>query len=611
MSLPEPAQASAPVTDLGDEAPEQQAPVDAALAEACRTLVDAVVRTLKTVRLYSADNPVHAQALETIGVRLADHVAEHGSLTLGVDRNRLHLSDILLYEDEVERDGLCARLHGDGVRAIHFNDGIRAPEGAKAVILLAQGTAADAAYLDDDLVTLFWEAALPHVCLTAVAEDPPLPALESSIPPLDADALAELTGTVSAAQTPTLPPPVQLGQKVLEVFRLGDNDLAYIDELIYQEETLDPHLALLSTMIDVLSIEENQDDFVEMMGRYEQFLHEFLTIGRFDLAAAQVAGLNSLKTQQPKLSTAMTGVLDEALANLGTPASIAVLGGGVRVVFVADADGAEGQHSGNATGAGQDKQADDKTRNDAGESSALTDLKHYLATLKNGDAGAMLRVAVGVPDGEVRHLLVQAATRFCADTGALHLLPLLADDDLPLVCCAIEVIGRVGQVSDLGDLAPLSDHLEVSVRRAALDAIARIAPKGHAMILPFLRDPETAVRGRALAAVTSAKFKDAINVLQGIVGGSLFADMRMGERRALFAAIGRLAKNDALDFFAPFLVRRTRLWGKRKGENDALCAVSGVKAICTPAAKEALKTACKHHNERVQAAAKYALHELG
>jgi len=71
-----------------------------------------------------------------------------------------------------------------------------------------------------------------------------------------------------------------------------------------------------------------------------------------------------------------------------------------------------------------------------------------------------------------------------------------------------------------------------------------------------------------------------------------------------------LAGDDALSFFAPYLVRRTRLWGKRKGEDDALCAVSGVKAICTAAAKTALENACKHHNERVQAAAKYALHEL-
>jgi hypothetical protein len=568
--------------------------LDAALLEACRALVDAVVRTLKTARLYAADNPVHQQALETIGQRLAEHVAEHGPLTLCVARDHLHLMGVELYRDETERDGLSARLHADGVRAIHFKDGLEVEEGTAAVAMLARGTTAVADFMDDDLVTLFWEAALQHVDLTVVADDPALPELGADVVPPEAATLAQVTGTTDAAAAS---PSVALGPEVLEMFRLTEADQAHVDGLIEADQALDPDLSLLSIVMDVLSIEPDPGEFSGLIDVYARYLSQHLARGRFDLARVQVTGLLALKANRPELSGRMARALDTALANLATADGMAALSDGLGQAF--------GGQAGN-----QDDDPESAQERKASQARTIADLTDYLSALEGGDAGATLRAAVAAPSGPVRDRLLETASRFCAISGVTHLMPLLKDTDFQVICCAIRVIGEVGQVTDLSDLADFTGHDDLEVRRMALDAIAAIAPSGHTFLLPFLRDGESALRRRALAVISGVGYTEAVNVLQGMVGGALFATMRMGERRAIFCAIGSLGKDDTLDFFAPYLVRRRLLWGKRKGEDEALCSVSGLKAVGTDAAKEALVSACRHHNERVRAASKFALREL-
>ncbi len=545
-----------------------------------RELVDALVRTLKTLRLYDPTNAVYLQALETIGLRIFEYVADYGTLTLSVGRDHLHWMGEVLYRDEHPNDGLAFRLHADGIRAIGFKDGIPEVEARQAVVLLALGSALDSQ--DDDLVTLFWDAGLSHVEITSVSEEPPPEALAPAHPQQPPTDLGGMVDRVRSDPPPQGAQPVAFGPEVLGAFRLTDQDRAHIDGLIKRERELDAEMDLVGILTDVLTIEQDPADFAEMADHYGAFLINYLRRGRLDIAVRQVQGIATLG-RRPDLTPEMTTALERVMTRLTDGDGMAALSDGIGHRFASK---------------GEPDEAD------------LALLGDYLSALPVGDPVVLMPVAVASRPGPVRDRILAAAARFCDGSG-VALAPLLEDNDAELVKCAVNIIGQVGQMADLPALEPLSSHPDEGVRRAALDAISRIAVDGHLFMLPYLRDPETSVRRRALAAVTGANYRDALEVLKEITTGSLFTGpMRMGERRAVFAAIGALGGDDALDFFAKHLVKRRRLWGKRKGEDISLCAVSGVKAVGTEAARKALAEACEHHNERVSAAAKFALREL-
>ncbi|MBI5137735.1 MAG: HEAT repeat domain-containing protein [Nitrospirae bacterium] len=535
-------------------------------------LVEAVARALKTLRPYAPDNPVHQQTRDNTALRLARFVAEHGAFTLGVARDHLHRDGAAVYRDDAP-DGLCARLHADGVRAVTLASGLDESQAGRAVALLAQGTGP--ALDDDDLVTLFWEAGLPHVTLTAVADNPP-PALRPAWPAAPGD-LARVAARLAAQPAP--PGPVAFGPEALAAFRLTPRDEAHLDQLIARERALDPALELAGILGDVLAIEDDPEAFAGLARLYSGFVAASLGQGRLAVAGRQLDTLLALR--EAGLAAPMRASLDGTLATLAGEPGLTALSDGIGRVF----------------GAGEP------------DAAALAALGAYLDALPAGDPAAVLRATLAVPAGPVRERLLGTAARFCR-SGAGPLLPLLADPDPDLAACAARVIGRVGAEADLDALGALAGHPEMDVRRAALEAIAAIRPMGHPLLLPFLCDLEVALRRRALVLVTDARYTEALEPLRQLTTGELFADMRMGERRAVFATIGTLGGDGALPFFAPHLKARRRLWGRRKGEEVSLCAVSGAKAVGTPAARSLLQEGSRHHNERVRAACGFALREL-
>jgi hypothetical protein len=574
------------------EAPEEAAGHAPEFVRAVHDLVVVLMRTIKTMRLYDPRNPIYKKALRDMGERFRTHVAEHGGFALVVEQGRLQLGDEAIHTDDDPKEGIAFRLYSDGVRRITFRDGLTAEEVKVALELLARGTALKAGD-DDDIVTLFWAADLPNIEVEAVEDEPPAFQLEPTLhDPQAADveqAVRDAGQLAAQGQTQ----PVHFGQQALSVFVLGPKELNYIQGLVERESAQDPVQDLVGILSDVLSIEGEVDDFSETVDICAGLLVEFLSEGRFADADGLVRALGTaLEAREEALGAPAREAVHEILDGLGEGGFLASLQDGLERVYPEPVP--EG-------GQGPDRAHD----------RALKDLADYLARIDRTDPREVLRLAAPQPDPAVRDALCDMVARVCREERG-PLLEMVLEVDPALVQCALKVVGRIGTPADLPRLASVSRNTDVNVRRAALEAVCRIAGGAHAQLYPYLTDADSRIRRRSLAMIEVSGFRQALDTLMALVPRPVFATWEMNERRAVFNTIGVLGGDDVLGFFQSHLGRKGfSLFGGRKDEDLSLCAVAGLKAAGTDAARAILEQHARKGSRKVRSACEWALREMG
>ena len=146
----------------GTQAPaEARASAPEANVKAASTWIHQLARTLKTCRLYDARNPTVVRFREELARALQKVLAEHGELRYRFTSDDVFYGEESLYPARSRDDNLALAFYRDGVRAINFIPGIEPAELELLIDSVLQVTGQNQS--DDDLITLLWEAQLPHV----------------------------------------------------------------------------------------------------------------------------------------------------------------------------------------------------------------------------------------------------------------------------------------------------------------------------------------------------------------------------------------------------------------------------------------------------------------
>ncbi len=140
--------------------PGEERPGDPAV-KAVAAWINQFGRTLKTCRLYHANNPTVLRFREELSTALTRLIDEQGSITYRFTAADILFGDASLYPARSRDDNLALPFYRDGVRALTFNPGITGCELDALIdaLMLVTGPA----QIDDDLVTLLWQANLRHV----------------------------------------------------------------------------------------------------------------------------------------------------------------------------------------------------------------------------------------------------------------------------------------------------------------------------------------------------------------------------------------------------------------------------------------------------------------
>ncbi len=128
--------------------------------------VQQFVRTLKTYRLYEANNPTLIRFIDDLAENLARLTEEHGPLTLRFSTDDVQFDGVSMYAARSRDDNLAMPFYRDGIRSLTLSPGIVRSEVDHLVSAVAR--ASTIATADHDLVTLLWEAHLEHIDLDYV-----------------------------------------------------------------------------------------------------------------------------------------------------------------------------------------------------------------------------------------------------------------------------------------------------------------------------------------------------------------------------------------------------------------------------------------------------------
>ena len=132
-----------------------------AMLKAASGWINQLARTLKTCRLYDARNPTVVRFREELSRALQRVLSEHGELRYQFTADDVFFEENSLYPARSRDDNVALAFYRDGVRAINFIPGIEPAELTLLLDAVLHVTGQNET--DDDLITLLWEAQLPHV----------------------------------------------------------------------------------------------------------------------------------------------------------------------------------------------------------------------------------------------------------------------------------------------------------------------------------------------------------------------------------------------------------------------------------------------------------------
>ncbi len=158
-----------PVRTESADAAKELSPEQEAEARAAGVWIHQFARTLKTCRLYDANNPTVIRFRAELAQSLSRLVAEHGALRLRFTSSDVTCEGVSLYPAKSRDDNLALPFYRDGVRGLTVHPGVIPHE----VDVLINATLAVSGQTqgEDDLVTLLWEASLAHVEVDFVPAD--------------------------------------------------------------------------------------------------------------------------------------------------------------------------------------------------------------------------------------------------------------------------------------------------------------------------------------------------------------------------------------------------------------------------------------------------------
>ena len=564
-------------------------------------------RTLKTCRLYGASNPNTGRFRVELAGNLRALLDRHGSFRLEFTPNQVLCDEQAVATATSRDDNFAMPFFRDGLYALSFRPGMEPAELERLLDILLRATAR-AADGREDLVTLLWDADLPHLGVSYVsaetdtdlgdAADPlpedaftprgrlmPWPAREAASESGELGAGSRygsagqpgsVAGDASTGGSPNETPgahsedwPIAEPEADLEhaYASLDATSAEDVDAFMARmhlergEPVAMAAIALIRDALQAQPSDQDREDFVEML---ERVLRDAITDARWTEAGEVVAYLGECTA----------GYWDATLLiqDYAHPESVAT----------------------NALVRHLDEAPIDETN-------------EFAAFVRGLGASAIewLMCIVALANQQrTRRVLLRTLIEMCAGNPE-RLAPWVGDPRWFVVRNAVHVIGAAEGRVPVGMFAPLVTHPETRVRREVITALAHAEPDdAQSLLLKFVCDPDASVRARALHRLGSRRDALVSKALLRIVNEPGFRKRPEEEIRPLLSALGGCSLDDALPALEKQLYESIGFLGGSTAHQQAVARC--IARIGTPAAQLLLDCGARSRHASVREACKLA-----
>jgi hypothetical protein len=568
--------------------PTAEEAVDSALLAEVGTWVGQLVRALKTCRLYDEANPTVVRVREELAASLTSLHAIRGPIHLQVGAHALSVSGHELPSARPGDDNLAAVLHRDGIRVLTIEPGMDARELDALVGLILKVTGPFSG--EEDLVTLLWDANLPHVVIESVplegeadgvvedesdggtgaawprqqAGGATAPGAEAS--PRGATPESSMRPNRDSSRSDdwtTGDAPANIEQAFDELETGALVEIARFQQDCENERRRPIPAHAMRILDDCFAERLTDADRKALAGFVPGVLREALALGDWKAASQALAMLRSGQPDWP---------VEEFCTELCGPHADVTR----RVVAALDGQGAEGVD-------------------------AFLPLIRQLGTPA---ADWLMHVLAGSEQKDVRHPLTRVIAELNADQPE-RIIPWLTDDRWYVVRNAVHILGRIGGDETTGYLLVPSQHPEMRVRQEVVAALSQASSEGaRSILVAMLGAAETPLFVAILHRLALDAHTSVQEGLLGLLRDESFARRSEPERRAL---LGTLATRG--DAVLPALEEELNAgggWFARRAEPDHTAIALCISRIATPAARAVLERGLRSSRKEVRRACRIA-----
>jgi HEAT repeat protein len=474
----------------------------------------------------------------------------------------------ILYENKDLQKSLAFRLYKDGLRELRFMKGLEEGEVQALIDILKRVDRIN--QLEDDLITLMWEADFVHI--SYLATDEFLDEMPVVIPEnvaefkkhlrfepvahkveLDFGESGEQDGFAlqKILAEKNGGPPSFVAWKSL--YFLTPDELERLRKEIEVETAPTAVFNIIEILFEIMALEKAPDPYQDAVAVLNKLLDALLTLGEFRKASDLLTRLNILLNTF-QLEDWQIKTIQKLIAAAGEPQRIERIG---KIL-----EKEKGVH--------------------------LEEVSNYLILLRPNSIPPLIQVLGELSNSKSRRMLCDAICEIGKNSVEI-ISSFINDSRWYLVRNIVYILARIGKEQALPSIQRAFNHAESRVRREAVQALGSIGgSKALGLLVKAVADED--VRIRSMAALNLAKVgKDAsLPHLLEIVQSKEFPKREKAEIKAFFEAIGMIGSNEAIRPLQKLLEQRG--WFGKKNSEIQIGAANALELIGTPEAKSILKS---------------------
>ncbi|MBI3391689.1 MAG: HEAT repeat domain-containing protein [Nitrospirae bacterium] len=556
--------------------------------ETAKSLVTAIVKARKNMRLYLPNNPIYQQTIAALSKAFENAFESQEAVTIDIQRTQILCGGKPIYQSAEVEDNLAALFYKDGIRNLTFLRGITDAETAEFLEIIQLG--GRAAELDDDVVTLMWEKDLEHVRYIVVEEgdesDPGLlprgarpGAAYGNLTEAHRDAVAAPAGPRAGAEeirslaaTPGFEDLSSFPKELMSPLPLDEDDIRRLKIQIQDKR----NALLLHRTVDICveilfqDAGANPAGFEESVRTLERLGKLALMRGEYRLVADLLGQFRQMLGDKEKFDEKERNLLRQTRSALGNEARLAEVGQSL----------------------------------EQGIPYSPEALEAYLVSL---DETAILPLCdlLGLKEMKNRRVIVNALTVL----GKKHMEALvrgLSDSRWYIVRNIIYILGRLDDARAAGVLKRFASNPEARVRMEAVRSLGLLgAPAAEGLGL-YLDDADSQVRLAAIRYLGATRAPEAVRRITERIRGKGFKDLPNEATRAHLEAYAEAAGPDALPLLEE-LATRGGWFDRGRIEEIQTAATAALGLVITPKSREILGRLAESKSPSVRSAAREAL----
>jgi len=554
-----------------------------------RDVMNFFVKTIKASRLYPPENPRPGEFRDQFFRKLQLFLEKYHSFVFQIGEYDFSFKGKILYENRDLNSSLAFQLYKDGMRELRFMEGLEEGEFRELMDIIRR--AENINKLEDDVVTMMWEADFVHI--SYLATDEFLDESGVTIPQNVNEFRNNLTFKPVAhnvdydlgdeAEEGQIDLYAILSQREEELqtpnanrslYFLAPDELERLRKEVENETAPSAVFGIMDILFEILALEKEPEPYHDAVNVLNRMVDALLTLGEFQKASDLLSRMNIiLNTYQ--LSDWQATIIQKFIEDAGEPQRIASIG---KVL-------------------------------EKGKEVRLEEILKYLLNLRPNSISPLMNLLGDLENSKARRALCDVICELGKNTVEL-ITPFINDSRWYLVRNVIYILSRIGKEQALPYIFKGFGHREPRVRREAVQALGLIgSPRASAILVRALNDEDTQIR--SLAALNLAKVvkKDSLPHLLEAVQAKEFYKREKAEIKAFFDAIGMIGSAEATGPLQKLLEEKS-WWGSGKKADIRLGAANALAMIGTPEAKSILQSGRNSKDQEIREACQQAMERL-